>query len=187
MEKDDFELIRAYLSGSEEAFDTLFRRYRQVLFGYLRGMLPPADAEDVFQKTWMRVCKALPGYRDNGKFPAWLLRIGRNQALDLLRYRKRLQEVPEAEGVGGSAEPGYDPWRQVQEAELLRQLDRALEELSPAQRAVFQMRREEISFRVIADEQRCTVNTAIQRMRYAVRHLSRLLNGDLSEDAGTRE
>ncbi len=181
METDDIDLIRAYLAGAEEAFGELFRRYRLPLFGYLRGMLSEADAEDVFQKTWVRVCRKLDSYRDDGKFQAWIFRIGRNLALDLLRRRKRLQEVPQLEEQDGAAGQEYDPWLPEQEGELLLQLDRALEQLSPEQRAVFQMRRRQLSFRVIAGVQNCPVNTAVQRMRYAMKRLCGILRKETKD------
>ena len=46
---------------------------------------------------------------------------------------------------------------------------------SDEQLAVFRMRHEKISFRVIATEQRCAVPTAIMRMQYAKKKLKRIL------------
>lgn len=87
------ELIHSYLEGSDAAFERLYNRYRRPLYGYLRSMLAPADADDVFQQTWVRACAALPGYRCRGKFQAWLFRIGRNLALDAIRRTARRRKI----------------------------------------------------------------------------------------------
>ncbi|MPN41638.1 ECF RNA polymerase sigma-E factor [bioreactor metagenome] len=129
--------------------------------------VPAADADDVFQQTWIRACAALPGYRCQGKFQAWLFRIGRNLAVDAIRRRICRGEV---EPLESGAEPPdeREPWNSMDDDELKRLLEEALRELPPEQRAVFAMRRNEVSFKVIAARQHCPVNTAVVRMRYAV-------------------
>ena len=174
MDAADSELIDSYLNGSDADFERLYRRYRQPLYGYLRSMLPAADADDVFQQTWVRVCAALPGYRCRGKFAAWLFRIGRNLAVDLQRRRHCRRELELADD--GSDCPVESEWDgDWADAALLRQLGAALRQLSPEQRAVFEMRRRDIAFKVIAARQDCSVNTAIVRMGYAMKKLQRAL------------
>lgn len=167
VEERDIELIGAYLAGSDAAFGRLYERYRQPLYGYLRSMLSAADADDVFQQTWIRACAALPGYRCSGKFQAWLFRIARNLALDALRRRIRRREVAEEE-VGAEPPDGREPWHEMADEELKRLLEDALRELPSEQRAVFAMRQNAVSFKAIAARQHCPVNTAVVRMKYAM-------------------
>ena len=76
-EPSDNELIQAYLDGDQSAFEMLYLRYRQVLYGYLQNRLPGSpEIDDLFQKTWMKAAAALPRYRCQEKFQAWLFRIG---------------------------------------------------------------------------------------------------------------
>jgi len=67
-----------------------FIRVRPELVGYLTQMLHShGDAEDVAQETCLRLLRADPDQIVN--FPrAYIFRIGRNLALDLLRRSKRL-------------------------------------------------------------------------------------------------
>ena len=177
MDENDMELIHSYLEGSDAAFERLYNRYRRPLYGYLRSMLAPADADGVFQQTWVRACAALPGSRCRGKFQAWLFRIGRNLALDAIRRTARRRKI-EAEDKTAADPPAAresEPWRPIDDAELCRRIDEALETLAPEQRAVFRMRNEALTFQVIADRQQCPVNTAVKRMRYAVGKLRKLL------------
>ena len=39
VEESDLQLIGSYLSGSDAAFERLYNRYRQPLYGYLRSMV----------------------------------------------------------------------------------------------------------------------------------------------------
>lgn len=166
VEESDLQLIGSYLSGSDAAFERLYNRYRQPLYGYLRSMLSAADADDAFQQTWVRACAALPGYRCQGKFQAWLFRIARNLAVDAIRRRDRRREV-EPEESGADLPEEREPWRAMADDEFRLLLEEALRELPPEQRAVFVLRQEEVSFRLIAARQECPVNTAVVRMRYA--------------------
>ena len=86
-EPDDMMLIQAYINGDERAFETLYRRYRKQLYGYLFNLLSgnTADADEIFAETWIKVIDKLPAYRDQGKFSAWLFRIARTVFIELLK------------------------------------------------------------------------------------------------------
>ena len=63
-EIEDIELIRAYANGDERAFETLYYRYRQPLYGYLNNLTgQSSEADEVFSETWQRVIKKLPKYQ----------------------------------------------------------------------------------------------------------------------------
>ena len=174
MDESDKELIDSFLDGSDAAFERLYERYRQPLYGYLRNMLRPADADDVFQQSWIKVCSALPGFRADGRFGPWLFRIAHNLAVDTFRRNRRRGGIECANADADWPVPD-EPWHELAEKELQRKLEEALTELAPEQLAVFRMRHEKISFRVIATEQRCAVPTAIMRMQYAKKKLKRIL------------
>jgi RNA polymerase sigma-70 factor (ECF subfamily) len=54
-----------------------------------------SEAEGVVQSTFRLVKEKLPDYRGTGSLRAWILTIGRRQALDEMRRRRRLsREVP---------------------------------------------------------------------------------------------
>ena len=71
-EPDDMMLIQSYISGDERAFETLYRRHRKQLYGYLCNLLSgnSAEVDEIFEMTWLKVIDKLPGYRDQGKFSA---------------------------------------------------------------------------------------------------------------------
>ena len=86
-EPDDMMLIQAYIAGDGKAFETLYYRYRRNLYGYLYNLLSGNEQEvdEIFEETWIKVVDKLGSYRDEGKFSAWLFRVGRNVFIDNMR------------------------------------------------------------------------------------------------------
>ena len=87
----DVQLIHAWINGDARAFDMLYDRYKQPLYGYLHNLFrgENANIDDIFQRTWLKVIEHLPKYQDQEKFSAWLMRIAGNLAIDFFRSRKR--------------------------------------------------------------------------------------------------
>ena len=177
----DGDLISAYLAGDESAFETLFFRYRKMLYGYLNNMLSgnQSEADEVFAETWTKVIEKLPRYRDVGKFSAWLFRLARNIFIDRLRriHPERFVTMDDENSPDLPDGNSFSPDRTLGASETGVMIARALEQLPPEQREVFMMREQDISFKDIARIQNCTVNTALSRMRYAIRQLRIYLSG----------
>lgn len=182
--RKDSELLRAFERGELDALETLIARYRGALHGYLRAMTGnQADADDVFQETWMRVIRNPRSFKD-GAFNAWLWRITRNLLVDRLRRHKPTISLDDdtAEGtalidLAASTEPG--PPAAIDAAEVGRQVAAAVARLPPDQRDVFLMRTQAgLSFAEIAALRKVPLNTALGRMHYAIQRLRREL-GDV--------
>ena len=174
---EDYDLIRGYLAGDEAAFETLYARHRKRLYGYLNGLMPgrTAEVDEVFQLTWLRVVDQLKNYRDQGCFPAWLFRLARNLMIDRMRRNRHdamMTELDREDVPEPAAKPGGEPWRNLDEADLGKVIREAVAELPEEQREVFLMRsNEDMPFREIARLQGCSINTALARMQYALKHL----------------
>ncbi len=180
-ERSDYELIAGYLAGGDADFEELYERHRRRLYGYLNALLPGegAEVDDLFQQTWLRAVEQFGKYRDQGCFSAWLFRIGRNLLIDRLRRTRneRMSVALDREDVPEPpAQPGMEPWRQLDEGELGVAIAGALAALPPEQREVFLLRRENVPFKEIAELQQCSINTALARMQYALKNLRQTLN-----------
>ena len=165
----DVELIRAFTRGDERAFETLYFRYRRQLYGFLSHLIGnPAEVDEVFEESWLRVIEKLPRYREEGRFGAWLFRLSRNLFIDRLRRNAHHagnvslddERVPEPPGSAT-----FHPERELDSAALEEALRRAVGALPPEQREVFLLRQQEFSFKEIAAIQKCPVNTALGRMQ----------------------
>ena len=91
LESDVAQLRR----GDLDALTALVTRYQNRLYRYLlRLVRQPADAEDLFQQTWVRVAERIGKYDPQRNFDAWLFSVARNLAIDHLR-RVRTESLDE--------------------------------------------------------------------------------------------
>ncbi|MCI0386840.1 RNA polymerase sigma factor [Streptomyces sp. CNQ085] len=93
MQGEDAELtaaVRAAREGDERAFRTVYRTVHPRLLGYVRTLIPDADAEDVASEAWLQIARDIDRFDgDADRFRGWTARIARNRALDHIRARGR--------------------------------------------------------------------------------------------------
>ena len=185
-ELDDYKLIHLYLDGDAHAFDVIYERYRKVLYGYLNGLLQGQNAlaDDVFQQTWLNAIQSMPKYRNQEKFSAWLMRIAHNLVMDHYRSSRRRKEetFDEIEENVIPAPESASPQRRMDRKELAAALEEAVRELSPELREVFLLRQKDVPFREIAVIQKCSINTCLARMQYAVKKMRVRLHSWMPEN-----
>src|SRR5580658_2384212 len=71
--------------GDLNALSELITRYQNRLYRYLlRIVRQPAEAEDLFQQTWLRVVEKIRSFDASHNFDAWLFTLARNLAIDHL-------------------------------------------------------------------------------------------------------
>jgi len=81
--------------GDLDALSELISRYQNRLYRYLlRIVRQPAEAEDLFQQTWLKVVEKIGAFDADRNFDAWLFTLARNLAIDHLR-RVRPQSLDE--------------------------------------------------------------------------------------------
>lgn len=182
--------LHAYRRGDSEALARIVERTRKPLYRFIFGMVGNAHvAEDVFQDVWLRAVRGLHRY-ESRKLLSWLFRIARNRVIDLSRRRKPDFSLQQPLGSGGSGEGevtlehflagrGGTPSHEAGDRELGERIREALAGLPAEQREVFVLRMEaDVPFKTIAELQKVSVNTALGRMHYAVKHL----RGALAEE-----
>lgn len=83
------ELLREAKSGGQQAFAELCRRHAPIAKRRILSIVRhQEDAEDVLQETLLRAYTHLDGFNGRCKFSTWIVSIGVNSALMLLRKRK---------------------------------------------------------------------------------------------------
>ena len=103
--KTDEELMLEFQRGSAGAFEELFGRYREPIYGYFRRRLyDSARAEELAQDTFVAVLRAAKRYEPRALFRTYLYAI----AFKLLAAAKR-KSAPIKDEVAELTAPGNDP------------------------------------------------------------------------------
>ena len=204
----DSSLDTRLAHGEHAAFEALIRQYNRRLFRVARSILrDDADAEDAVQDAYFQAYRHMQDFRGRSKLGTWLTRIVINQALMRLRRHKRDRSVISFNAREAGLRRGLDPDSSsvpddsaesppvtTLRAEVRSILERRIDELPTAFRAVFVMREvEEMSTQETAEclgIPEATVRSRHFRARALLRSsLSRDLEGvtsDLFGFAGER-
>lgn len=189
---EDRRLVERTISGDKSAFEELFVKYRQRLYGVAWRLLHEEDAAlDVVQDAFVKAYSRIGDLRGEARFYPWLRRIAVNLAIDRLRKLKREAEVGFDEahyGAGDDADTDRSPnspadkqersspLYNVELSEFSGALKAALEKISPPHRAVFLLHAAEgMTYREIADALKCNIGTVMSRLFYARKQLQELL------------
>jgi RNA polymerase sigma-70 factor, ECF subfamily len=91
---DDHQLLAATLTGAEDAFLEITRRYRNQITNYVYRMLDDYDrAVDLAQETFVRVWVNAARYQATYSFSTYIYKIAHNLAISELRQRKRRRTI----------------------------------------------------------------------------------------------
>jgi RNA polymerase sigma factor (sigma-70 family) len=152
----DEALMLDFQRGSREAFEELFARYREPLYGFFCRRLESRErAEDLAQETFLAVIRATSRYEPRALVRTYLYGV----ALNLLaaERRKRLRDAVSAES------DSEHTTNTVSDAALW--VRHALEKLDASEREILMLREyEQLSYSEIAQLLRVRVNTVRSRL-----------------------
>ena len=172
-------------AGDARAFDALVRAHASFAHNVaLRTLGDAREAEDVTQEAFVRAWRALPRFREDGRFSTWLYRIVVNLCYDRApRLRRQVKALPvDAAALLPDRRP--TPEGAVAGRELQRAVARAIERLPEPYRMLLMLRHgQQLAYAEIAEIAGMplgTVKTGIHRGRKRLRVL-------LAEDGVTRD
>lgn len=167
--------MAAWRKGEPGAFEELYGRYRQPLYGYFVNQCEgEASALELFQEIWLRVIAAVDGYRPQGRFRSWLFTLAHHRLVD--HYRSRAGEAESAVQPDELAAPGHSPEEERGVEERVAVLRAALAALPVAQREAVLLREAVgLSIGEIAVVQEISHETAKSRLRYGYSKVRSLL------------
>jgi RNA polymerase sigma-70 factor, ECF subfamily len=194
------QVLRQAAQGDAQAWRVLVEAYTPRLYGLLVNQCRDKElAEELTQATFVKVVGKLNGtggYKETGRFEAWLFRIAMNGLRDEMRRRKR-QAKPTDMGPGASSgrdeqSGGWssaqqtivlggpsvpdDPAKAVIKAEQIQRLRMAIQQLSPADQEIIHLRHSAgLSFAQIADSLEQPLGTVLSRGHRALAKLKKLM------------
>jgi RNA polymerase sigma factor (sigma-70 family) len=135
----DERLVKACLSGNEEAWSLLIEKYKALIYSIpVKYRLPPHEAAEVFQATCVELLKRLPELREPRALPKWLMQVAHHQCYRWKQQQQRLVSrdgdphlpVPETPAIADTLV------QQTQEEQMLRE---AMTALSPQCRRLVEL------------------------------------------------
>ncbi|HEY4788116.1 MAG TPA: RNA polymerase sigma-70 factor [Bacteroidales bacterium] len=140
--RSDQELCRLVVNNNEQAFCELYIRYKDRLVFFCQKFVKKQEiaediAQNIFEKLWEDRKNILPEL----SFSSYIFTIARNKVLNFLRQLKKETKVWEEISTTGNGKiEGFDLFVEAEYKELL---GKAIENLTPQRRKVFQLSREE--------------------------------------------
>ena len=181
--KSDKELIERYQDGDVHSFELLIGRYQKQVYSYILTLVKDKQlADDVFQDTFVKVIQTIKskGYKDDGRFVQFVMRIAHNLVIDHFRKENRIPTVESSSEDYNYIDNVPITDHSVEQGMIVDQvhsdLHRMIAFLPDEQREVLRMRIfDDMSFKDIADITNVSINTALGRMRYALINLRKMM------------
>ncbi|MBR5632026.1 MAG: sigma-70 family RNA polymerase sigma factor [Bacteroidales bacterium] len=181
--KSDKELIERYQDGDVHSFELLIGRYQKQVYSYILTLVKDKQlADDVFQDTFVKVIQTIKskGYKDDGRFVQFAMRIAHNLVIDHFRKENRIPTVESSSEDYNYIDNVPITDHSVEQGMIVDQvhsdLHRMIAFLPDEQREVLRMRIfDDMSFKDIADVTNVSINTALGRMRYALINLRKMM------------
>lgn len=173
-------LLEKVRRGDRGAFEALYRAYHPRLTRFLiRLVRRPQLVEEALNDTLMVVWQRPDSFHGGSKLSTWIFAIAYRKAMKALGRFDDPREDPDG---FERADDGPDP--EENSAGMVRRdlLAQAMDELSPAHRAVVDLTYyHELDYNEIARILDCPVGTVKTRMFHARRQLRRIVGGGLED------
>ena len=147
MPESEDALISRSREGDPAAFEALVKRYEDRIYRLARNVCAgaPAEADDVYQETFLTAYKKLGAFRGGSGLGTWLYRIASNLCFMRLRSNKRRPFVaaldqPSGEGLRLPADALPTPDQAAGKRELAQAVTQALKALPVDYRLVMTLR-----------------------------------------------
>jgi RNA polymerase sigma factor (sigma-70 family) len=143
--RNEASLLATAKSGEVAALDTLYRAHGEKLFRTVHRITRNReDAEDAVQDSLLRAFLRLKSFDGRSTFSTWLIRIGINSALMILRKKRGSREISvhgagEDETLREVADSAPNPERRFAEREQGRILRDAISNLRPTIRRALEL------------------------------------------------
>lgn len=169
-------LLNLAKSGDIEAFEKILFLYEKPIYNYIYRLTgQKQDAEDLTQKTFIKLYKSLKTINLDKNFKSWLYKIATNTVYDWFRKKKR-----EAELLISDQEEYFETLEQEDayyNLETNRELETALNELKPIYKSVLLLfYKESLPYQEIAQALNLPLNTVKTYLYRAKQALKKELN-----------
>ncbi|QQR96879.1 MAG: RNA polymerase sigma factor [Sphingobacteriales bacterium] len=173
----DEQLIQLYVLGNKNAISILYNRYSKKVILYIYFKIRDRQqAEDIFHESFIKMVKYIDEgkYINNGKMYNLLIRISRNTCIDYIRSKNIKPIIVDIEVAKGLKYEINDiNISEINRNEIfVERVIRLLDLLPKDEREIVILKHYAgLTFKEIADTLDMNINTALSRMRSALKRL----------------
>jgi RNA polymerase sigma-70 factor (ECF subfamily) len=152
-------------------------KHESPLLRYARSIVGPAKAEDVVQDVFLKLCSET---REDveGHLAAWLYRVCRNRAIELLRADRKHAEPLDDDAAG----PDSGPARAFERKEALTRVGAAMSRLTRREREIITLKVDSgLRYKEIAE----VMNLSASNVGFILHGALKKLREDLAPDETT--
>ena len=178
--KSNIELLKLLKNGDMNAFDIIYKKYSRRLYGFIfRYVKQTVDTEEIVQEVFIKIWQSRDKINIYSSFEAFLFTVAHNTTVNLLKKRATEQKYAEHVKSLQHINEVYEITDEIHYKELRHKFQGLLNELSPRQREIFQLSRDEgLSHKEIAEKLGISTNTVKNHLVTTLSFLrSRLDNG----------
>lgn len=173
---EEKELLINIAGGNEEAFRKLFVSFRDKVYSYsLHFTRSVFIAEEITQEVFMKIWVNRKSLTEINSIEAWVITIARNLCLNQLK-KKALEQKIKSSIANHEAEAEENVDAYVFYKEELNRIGQAIDQLSPKQRLIYKLNRDQgLKNEEIAHQLNISPNTVKTHMVTALRKIRHFL------------
>lgn len=174
---DDYELIQDFLSGNEQSFNILARKYQERIYWHARRMLGDHDdAHEIVQQVLLVMHSKLNTFNFSSALYTWIYKITSTRSLNLLK-KKTLRRIFTFSSNENVEKIGYENIvENIESKERFLKMENHLNSLPIKQRQVFVMRNfDDLSYEEISNITGKSIGTLKANYFHAFRKMKELM------------
>lgn len=174
----DDELVEKLRKGDLEAFDTVFEKYGNRLFGFaLKYLRSKEEAEGLVQDVFLKIWENRKKLKKDSSLKSYLFTISYHNICKIFRKKQLQGKLREEIGLG--SEVSMDTQKQIDYDFTFEQIEHLIEQLPQKQKAIFlKSRNEGKSTREISEEMHIAPGTVNNHISAALKFLRKHVSGN---------
>jgi RNA polymerase sigma-70 factor (ECF subfamily) len=139
---EEKQWIKRFQAGDAAAFAKIMGHYEPYALGLVWRMTGDRHAaEDICQEVFIKVLKGLGRFRTESSLKTWIFRIAHNAALDHKRSHRPMESLADRDEIVAGGDAGRDgqPLARMEDAQLKKAIERAMETLPALPREVLHL------------------------------------------------
>lgn len=172
----DFELVEKLRKGDLHAFDQIFKKYGDRLFGFgLSYLKSKEETEGLVQDVFLKIWENKKNLKKESSLKSYLFTIAYHNMCHIFRKKQIHEKFLEKKSFVENATINLD--EQLEYKATLEQVDKLIEKLPEKQRIIFvKSRKEGKSSKEIADELNLAPGTVDNQISTALKFLRKNLS-----------